>query len=94
LLSGNDLVMQVSSSAGWQNIAIGGLQALRSRPIQADFIDAVSGEASPAGNVAVSWDNDLMNLRFKVPEHMNGADNNPPRHLAYLVVRRVTQGVT
>ena len=92
LLSGSDLVMQVSSSAGWHNIAIGGLQALRAGKVQADFIDALSGKASAPGNVAVSWENDLMQVRFKVPDQVNGAGNNPPKHLAYLVVRRVTQG--
>lgn len=93
LLSGNDLVIQVISGAGWQSIAIGGLQALRARTIQANFIDALSGEASAPGNVALSWDNDLMKVRFKVPDRVNGAENDPPKHLAYLVVRRVTQGV-
>ncbi|MBB5503061.1 hypothetical protein HDG37_007300 [Paraburkholderia sp. MM5384-R2] len=93
LLSGNDLVMQVSSSAGWQNIAIGGLQPLRSHAVQVDFIDALSGEASAPDKVALSWDNDLMNVRFKVPDQVNGAGNKPPKHLAYLVVRRVTQAV-
>ncbi|MGF6288636.1 hypothetical protein [Paraburkholderia youngii] len=93
LVSGNDLVMQVSSSPGWQNISIGGLQALRSHAIKADFIDAVSGEASAPDNVALSWDNDLMNVRFKVPDKVNGAGNNPPKHLAYLVVRSAAQAV-
>ncbi len=93
LLSGNELVIQVSSSAGWQGIAIGGLQALRSRTVKADFIDALSGEASAPGNVALSWDNELMQVRFKVPDQVNGAGNYPPGNLAYLVLRRVAQGV-
>lgn len=85
--------MQVSSSAGWQNISIGGLQALRAHAVKADFIDALSGEASAPGNVALSWENDSMNVRFKVPDKVNGAGNNPPKHLAYLVVRSAAPAV-
>ncbi|HEY2024651.1 MAG TPA: hypothetical protein VGH68_26450, partial [Paraburkholderia sp.] len=102
LLSGNDLVMQVRAPAGWQTISIGGLTSMRSGAVRADFIDALSGDASAADDTAVSWDNDLMKVRFRVPDEVNGdshdepkgengGGNNAPNHLAYLVVRGAAQ---
>jgi hypothetical protein len=105
LLSGNDLVMQVSAHAGWQTIAIPGLASMRSGAVRADFIDALTGDTSAAGEIAVSWDNDLMKVRFRVPDEVNGETNdqekgkdkgkgggsNAPKHLAYLVVRGAAQ---
>jgi hypothetical protein len=29
----------------------------------------------------------MLKVRFKVPDEVNGADNNPPKHLAYVVIR-------
>ncbi|SMG59900.1 hypothetical protein SAMN06265784_114116 [Paraburkholderia susongensis] len=87
LLSGDDLVMQVSASAGWQTVAIGGLGAARSRVTRVEFIDALTGNASAPDDLASSWENGQMKVRFKVPDQVNGAGNNPPKHLAYLVVR-------
>ncbi|MCC8396186.1 hypothetical protein LJ656_26715 [Paraburkholderia sp. MMS20-SJTR3] len=87
LLSGRDLVLQVSANAGWQEIRIGGLQALRAGTVRTAFVDALSGETSASNQLAIDWDNDLMKLRFRVPDRVNGARNNPPKHLAYLVVR-------
>jgi len=89
LFSGSDLVVQVSASTGWQTVAIGGLDSARSRAAQVDFIDALTGNASAAEDIASNWENGQMKVRFRVPSQMNGAGNNPPRHLAYLVVRGV-----
>jgi hypothetical protein len=103
LLSGNDLVMQVRVPAGWQTIAIGGLTSMRSGPVRADFIDALSGDASATDDTAVSWDNDLMKVRFRVPDKVNGDSHDEdkrdsdsggksaPNHLAYLVIRGAAQ---
>ncbi|MFT4067055.1 hypothetical protein [Paraburkholderia sp.] len=103
LLSGHDLVMQVSAPAGWQTVAVPGLASLRSGTVRTDFIDALSGAASAPGDMAVSWENDLMKVRFRVPDRVNGeskdeskgtgAGNTPPKHLAYLVVRGAAQRV-
>jgi|GEM_PF-738826 len=105
LLSGNDLVMQVSARAGWQTVAVSGLTAMRSGAVRVDFIDALSGDASPPDDVALSWDNDLMKVRFRVPDEVNGEregdgkgesgnrNGDAPKHLAYLVVRAATQRV-
>ncbi|NML30367.1 hypothetical protein [Paraburkholderia antibiotica] len=90
LFSGSDLVMQVSAASGWQTLAIPGLESLRSRTVQMDFIDALTGNASASNTLATSWDNGLMKVRFRVPDKVNGADNDPPKHLAYLVVRHAT----
>jgi hypothetical protein len=51
------------------------------------FIDALTGAAASKEDTALNWNGDSMNIRFRVPDNVNGADRKPPRHLAYLVVR-------
>jgi hypothetical protein len=89
LLSGHDVVMQVSAAPGWQSVAVAGLKPLASGNARVEFIDALSGTASAQDNVALAWDEQALKIRFKVPDRVNGADNKPPRHLAYIVVRGV-----
>jgi hypothetical protein len=89
LLSGHDVVMQVSAAPGWQSVAVAGLKPLAARNARVEFIDALSGTASAQDNVALAWDEQALKIRFKVPDRVNGADNKPPRHLAYVVVRGV-----
>jgi hypothetical protein len=87
LLSGNDVVMQVRAGAGWQTVTVPGLKPPRSRKPQAAFVDALTGVASAREDVELTWDGDMLKVRFKVPTEVNGPDNNPPTHLAYVVVR-------
>lgn len=87
LLSGDDVVMQVSASPGWQSVTVPGLKPPRSRTAQVQFVDALTGMASPREDVALTWDDTMLKVRFKVPDKVNGADNNPPKHLAYVVIR-------
>jgi hypothetical protein len=54
-----------------------------------EFIDALTGTANAPDDVALAWNDQTLNIRFKVPDRINGADNNPPKHLAYVVVRGV-----
>ncbi|MFL9867938.1 hypothetical protein PQR67_27505 [Paraburkholderia fungorum] len=89
LLSGHDVVMQVSGAPGWQSVAVGELRPSSSRNAQVEFIDALSGTASARDDVALAWSDQTLKIRFKVPDRVNGADNKPPRHLAYVVVRGV-----
>jgi len=51
------------------------------------FVDALTGTAAAKEDATLNWNNDGMNIRFRVPDNVNGADRKPPRHLAYLVVR-------
>jgi hypothetical protein len=87
LYSGHDVVMQVSASPGWQSVTVPGLEAPRSRTAQIQFVDALTGVISPRDDVALTWDDAMLKVRFKVPDEVNGADNNPPKHLAYVVIR-------
>jgi hypothetical protein len=87
LFSGNDVVMQVSASAGWQTVTVPGLKPPRARKAQVGFVDALTGVASTRDDVELTWNDDLLKVRFKVPAEVNGPDNNPPTHLAYVVVR-------
>jgi hypothetical protein len=57
------------------------------------LIDALTGAAASREDAALNWNSDVMNIRFRVPDNVNGADRKPPRHLAYLVVR-ANQGKT
>ena len=52
-----------------------------------DMIDALTGAMAAREDVAVTWKDSTLNVRFKVPSQVNGPDTNPPRHLAYIVVR-------
>lgn len=88
LLSGNDVVMQVRADPGWQTVFVPGLLPLSSRVTQVEVIDALTGASSARDDVALTWDDRLLKVRFKVPERVNGAGNNPPKHLAYVVIRR------
>lgn len=87
LLSGNNVVMQVSASPGWRSVTVPGLKPPRSRTAQVQVVDALTGVISPADDAALNWDDAMLKVRFKVPDEVNGAENNPPKHLAYLVVR-------
>jgi hypothetical protein len=87
LFSGNDVVMQVSASSGWQSVTVPGIKPPPSRTAQVQFVDALTGVVSPSDDVAMTWDDAMLKVRFKVPDEVNGAGNNPPKHLAYVVVR-------
>jgi hypothetical protein len=87
LFSGNDVVMQVRASAGWQTVTVSGINPPRSRKPQALFVDALTGVASTRDQVELTWNDDMLKVRFRVPDKVNGPDNNPPVHLAYVVVR-------
>ncbi|MFM0340768.1 hypothetical protein [Paraburkholderia fungorum] len=89
LLSGHDVVMQVSADPGWQSVTVGGLKAPSSRNARVEFIDALTGTVSARDDVAVAWNDEALKVRFKVPDRVNGADNKPPKHLAYVVVRGI-----
>ena len=54
-----------------------------------EFIDALTGTASAHDDVALAWNAESLKIRFKVPDQVNGADNKPPKHLAYAVVRGI-----
>jgi hypothetical protein len=89
LLSGSDIVMQVRAEPGWQTVGLPGFGPQSSpRITRVEFIDALTGEASSRDDVALTWDDQMLKVRFKVPGRVNGAGNNPPKHLAYVVVRR------
>jgi hypothetical protein len=88
LLSGNDIVMQVRADPGWQTVSVPGLIPPSSRVAQVEFIDALTGSASARDDIALTWEDQMMKVRFKVPNRVNGAGSNPPKHLAYVVVRR------
>jgi hypothetical protein len=88
LLSGKDVVMQVRADPGWQTVNVPRLGSPASRAAQVELIDALTGAASASDDVALTWDDQMLKIRFKVPVRVNGAGNNPPKHLAYVVVRR------
>jgi hypothetical protein len=86
LLSDKDVVIQVSAPSGWRTVQTAGI-APPSGGAQVLFVDALTGKTAPKEDATLSWNNDGMNLRFRVPDNVNGADRKTPRHLAYLVVR-------
>jgi hypothetical protein len=79
--------MQVRASAGWQTVTVSGINPPRSRKPQALFVDALTGVASTRDQVELTWNDDMLKVRFRVPDKVNGPGNNPPVHLAYVVVR-------
>jgi len=87
LRSGNDIVLQVNGSAGWRAVTVAGLKRPSGREVKIDFIDAVTGTVSAPDAITTTWSNDGLQLRFKVPDKVNGAENDPPTHLAYIAVR-------
>ena len=86
LLSNRDVVIQVSATSGWRTVQAAGI-AQPSGGGQVMFVDALTGQAAPKEDATLNWNDDGMNLRFRVPDNVNGADRKTPRHLAYLVVR-------
>ncbi|WP_438390780.1 hypothetical protein [Caballeronia sp. DA-9] len=89
LYSDKDLVFQVAAPAGWRTVSVPGLKAPVARQPDVRFIDALTGQAAPASDVALDWDGGALNIRFKVPANVNGAPRKPPEvpvHLAYIVV--------
>lgn len=88
LLSGHDVVMQVSADPGWQSVMVGGLKP-SSRNARAEFIDALTGAVSPRDDVTLAWTDERLRIRFKVPDRVNGEDSKPPKHLAYVVVHGI-----
>ncbi|MBW9102425.1 hypothetical protein [Paraburkholderia phenoliruptrix] len=87
LRSGNDVVLQVKAAAGERSVALAGLRRPASREVRVEFIDALTGTVSAPGTVTTTWNDDGLQLNFKVPERVNGAGNDPPTHLAYIAVR-------
>jgi hypothetical protein len=87
LRSGNDIVLQVSASAGWRRVTVAGLKRPASREVKVEFIDALTGTVSAQDAMTTTWSNDGLQLSFKVPDRVNGAGNDPPTHLAYIAVR-------
>lgn len=87
LRSDNDIVFQVSADPGWRTITVPGVKPPPSGKAQIDFVDALTGFASPRGDATLSWAEEGLSIRFKVPSRVNGQENNPPKHLAYVVVR-------
>jgi hypothetical protein len=85
LLSGQDIVLQVSADTGWRTVTASGVKQ-PSGQAHVRFIDALSGHASPPDDVALTWKAESMSVNFRVPSQVNGPDNNPPSHLAYIVV--------
>jgi hypothetical protein len=86
LRSGDDIVMQVSADPGWRTVTANGVESASRSPARVEFIDALTGAPSPRDDTALTWDGESLQVRFKVPAQVNGPDNNPPKHLAYLVV--------
>nr|WKF61683.1 hypothetical protein HUO10_006215 [Paraburkholderia busanensis] len=101
LLSGRDLVMQISAEPGWRSVGVTGIRPPANANARVELIDAVTGGASAASDIAGTWSGATLDVRFKVPSVTNGADgtgnsghsgnsnNPPPRHLAYVVVHDV-----
>lgn len=89
LRSGNDIVLQVKAAAGGRSVALAGLRRPASREVRVEFIDALTGTVSAPGTVTTTWNDDGLQLNFKVPERVNGAGNDPPTHLAYIAVRSI-----
>jgi hypothetical protein len=87
LRSDSNIVFQVSADSGWRTLTASGVKAPPSGRAQVDLVDAITGFVSPRDDVALSWQGEVLNIRFKVPARVNGQDNQPPRHLAYVVVR-------
>ncbi|WP_434111009.1 hypothetical protein [Paraburkholderia caffeinilytica] len=89
LLSGRDVVMQVSADPGWKSVTVGGLKPPSSSHALVELIDALNGTVSAREDVALAWNDQSLKIRFKVPDRVNGVENKPPKHLAYVVVRGV-----
>ena len=87
LRSDNDIVVQVSAASGWRTVEAAGVGAPPPGGAQVHFIDALTGAAAPQDEAVLTWNSERFGIRFRVPSHVNGADRNQPRHLAYLVVR-------
>jgi hypothetical protein len=86
LLSDNDMVLQVSATPGWRTVSVTGIRPPSSRA-EITFIDALTGASAPPSDAILAWNDQAMNIRFKVPDSVNGPAQKPPKHLAYIVVR-------
>ncbi|MGV2288061.1 hypothetical protein AAHK20_05045 [Trinickia sp. YCB016] len=86
LLSGKDIVIQVSADPGWRTVTAAGVKPLMPAQPHVEVIDALTGAASSGDDTALTWEGESLHIRFKVPSQVNGPDNNPPKHLAYIVV--------
>lgn len=86
LLSGRDIVLQVSAEAGWRTVTASGAKPPSSRQAHVSFIDALSGIASPPEDIVQTWNGESVNIRFRVPSQVNGPASDRPEHLAYIVV--------
>ncbi|CAB3776361.1 hypothetical protein LMG28614_00199 [Paraburkholderia ultramafica] len=87
LRSDNDIVFQVNADPGWRTVSATGVPPPSSGKAQVMFIDALTGFVSPREEATVSWNEQTMSVRFKVPSRVNGQNSKPPGHLAYVVVR-------
>jgi hypothetical protein len=90
LRSGNDVVLQVNAAAGWRTVTVAGLLRPSARTVKVEFIDALTGTVSAGDALTTTWNNDGLQLGFRVPDRVNGAENDPPTHLAYIAVRPLT----
>lgn len=88
LLSGSDIVIQVIAAAGWRSVTATGVKPSTANTATVEMIDGLTGAMSARENIALTWKDATLNVRFKVPTEVNGPLAKPPSHLAYIVVRR------
>ncbi|CAN7270533.1 hypothetical protein [Paraburkholderia terricola] len=88
VLSDSDIVIQVSAATGWRSVTATGVKPPAARTATVEMIDGLTGARSDGENIALTWKDATLNVRFKVPSEVNGPLAKPPRHLAYIVVRR------
>jgi hypothetical protein len=86
LYSDAEIVLQVRAESGWRTVDIGGFENPSAGRFRVVVVDALNGDAAPVDAVTTAWRADRLSISFMVPEVVNGADQTPPSHLAYLVV--------
>ncbi|WP_233855568.1 hypothetical protein [Paraburkholderia sp. HD33-4] len=87
LYSDQQVVMQVHALPGWRTVNVTELPPPPSGRARVQFIDALSGLAAPAAQTALKWDDQGLQIRFRVPDVVNGhGGKGPAEHLAYIVV--------
>ncbi len=75
LRSGNDVVMQVNAESGWRTVTASGLKAPGSRATRVEWIDALSGVAASPDDVTSRWEGEMLTIRFRVPDRVNGTND-------------------
>ncbi|MGF6853348.1 hypothetical protein [Paraburkholderia sp. CI3] len=87
LYSDKQIVMQVRALPGWRTVDVPELRPPSSGRAKVRFIDALSGSTASVTQTALKWDDQGLQIRFRVPDLVNGhGGQGPAEHLAYIVV--------